>query len=644
MENLAPASLLGLTFVSDPQLSVDGERALAVVTRINPGKDAEGDFEAPSYESRLELFALDGADPVPFTAGTKDSSPRFSPDGRFVAFLSRRGQDDAAQLYLMPTTGGEAQPLTSLKAGVGSFAWRPDSAAIAFVSRGDWQDEASRKGSGRVFSRIRYRADGEGFLPGFRPDVYEVDLDSREPRVLFRPSGSVGQIAWSPDGSYLYYTAAQSRTGEEDWYSALWRYDAAAGRSAVLVDERHPVRGFSLSPDGTRAAFQAPADPDNLASATGLWLWREGAAPRLITGGLEVSVSAAGDSRYGHHPDLPCWTDDGSALLVLVNAAGRSLLHSLDPATGETTPLVSGDRVVSGFAARAGRVVFTAEKPVQPAELFALDDSGERRLSGLNTAFTESHDLRSPETHAGPPEFWVLRPRKPRSDNALVLQVHGGPHTNYGYGFMFEFQLMAARGYTVVYGNPRGSSSYGTDYASSMLGSYGTIDADDVLATARAARAAHVDSDAPMHLTGGSYGGFMTNWLVARTGGFRSAVTQRSICNFVSFYGTSDIGYRFSEYEVGGNAWDDTARLWDQSPLKYVRQVETPVLIIHSEQDLRCPMEQAEQWFTALKRIGKAEARLVRFPDENHELSRSGRPDRRIQRLEEIISWFERHP
>ncbi len=643
MENLAPASLLGLTFVSDPQLSVDATRALAVVTRINPGKDGAGDFEAPSYESRLELFALDGSDHVPFTSGTKDSSPRFSPDGRFVAFLSRREQDDAAQLYLIPTSGGEAQRLTGLKAGVGSFAWRPDSAAIAFVSRGDWQDQASRTGSGRVFSRIRYRADGEGFLPSFRPDVYTVSLASRDPKVLFRPSGSAGQIAWSPDGAYLYYTAAQSRTGEEEWYSALWRYDVTAGRSQVLVEERHSVRGFSLSPDGTRVAFQAPVDPNNLASATGLWLWREGDAPRLITFDLDVSVSAAGDSRYGSHNELPRWIDS-SELLILVNSAGRSLLHSLDADTGETTQLVSGDRVVSGFAARGGRVVFTSETPVQPAELFILEDSLERRLSRLNAGFTERHELQSPETHAGPPEFWTLRPRKPRPDNALILQVHGGPHANYGYGFMFEFQLMAARGYTVVYGNPRGSSSYGTDYASSMLGSYGTIDADDVLATARAARASHVDQDAPMHLTGGSYGGFMTNWLVAHTKEFRSAVTQRSICNFVSFYGTSDIGYRFAEYEVGGNAWDDTARLWDQSPLKFVKQVETPVLIIHSEQDLRCPVEQAEQWFTALKRIGKTEARLVRFPDENHDLSRSGRPDRRIQRLDEIMAWFERHP
>ncbi len=235
-----------------------------------------------------------------------------------------------------------------------------------------------------------------------------------------------------------------------------------------------------------------------------------------------------------------------------------------------------------------------------------------------------------------------MEPHKARKDRALVLQVHGGPHTNYGYGFYLEFQLLAAQGYTVVYGNPRGSTSYGADFTTTMQGRYGTVDADDVLAIADAARGAHTDPKAPTHLTGGSYGGFMTNWLVSQTDLFRSAVTQRSICNWLSFYGTSDIGYNFATVEVGGNPWDDLGKLWQQSPLKHVANVTTPLLIIHAEDDHRCPVEQAEQFFVALKRLGK-ETQLLRFPDEGHELSRSGRPDRRVERLDAIIDWFEAH-
>ena len=204
-----------------------------------------------------------------------------------------------------------------------------------------------------------------------------------------------------------------------------------------------------------------------------------------------------------------------------------------------------------------------------------------------------------------------------------------------------EFQILAAAGYLVVYGNPRGSSGYGNDYATTLLTRYGTVDADDVLAMARHATANR--PDAPVHLTGGSYGGFMTNWLVSHTDMFRSAVTQRSISNWLSFYGTADIGYRFTEVEQGGNPWEDTTALWEQSPIKYVANVTTPLLILHAEEDHRCPVEQAEQLFVALKRIGKAPTKFIRFPGENHELSRSGRPDRRVERLEAILGWFKEH-
>ena len=175
-----------------------------------------------------------------------------------------------------------------------------------------------------------------------------------------------------------------------------------------------------------------------------------------------------------------------------------------------------------------------------------------------------------------------------------------------------------------------------------MQGRYGTVDAADVMAIANAARAAHTDPGAPIHLTGGSYGGFMTNWLVTQTSMFRSAVTQRSICNWLSFYGTSDVGYGFAAQEVGGNPWADLEKLWEQSPLKHVANVETPLLIIHADEDHRCPVEQAEQLFVALKQLGK-ETQFIRFPAEGHELSRSGRPDRRVARLEAILGWFDAH-
>ena len=362
---------------------------------------------------------------------------------------------------------------------------------------------------------------------------------------------------------------------------------------------------------------------------------------------METPPSIGGDSRYGNYPNTVKW-QEADKLLLNVNRAGRSGLYSFDLKTRDLTPFVEGDRAVTSFDAANETLLFTAETPHEPGELFVWRDSDERKLSSANDAFVKRFKLveasepvlleTSVDTNLS---YWTLEPTKPRKDKAVVLQVHGGPHTNYGYGFYLEFQILAAAGYRVVYGNPRGSSGYGNDYATTLLTRYGTIDADDVLATVR-----HTTTDrpdAPIHLTGGSYGGFMTNWLVSHTDMFRSAVTQRSISNWLSFYGTSDIGYRFTEIEQGGNPWDDTTALWEQSPIKYVANVTTPLLILHADEDHRCPVEQAEQFYVALKRIGKAPTRFIRFPGESHELSRSGRPDRRLERLEAILDWFKEH-
>lgn len=652
MHKLSAESLLELVFVSDPRLDPGGGRAVAVVTRIRPAKGEGKSYEPPAYESRLESIDLTTGETEPFTSGTGDSSPRYSPDGRRLAFLSKRADDDAAQLYVMRTDGGEARRLTSLPAGVAGFAWRPDSGGFALLSRGDWTDVDGQEGRGRVITRKHYRGDGRGFRPGRPTSLHVLELaGDAEPREVLARETELAAVAWSPDGDSIWFTAARDPDGEDEWRSGLWRVVAAGGVEEELVEDGMHVGDFAIAPDGERVLLLAPSTPGDLAGPTGAWLWRPGAEPRLLTGDLNVGQEVNGDSRYGAQPGKPVWGADGTVTL-LINEAGRSLLNRLDTDSGEMTRLHEGDRVVTGFSAGTdgASFVFVAEDPRRPGEVHFMDAVAERRVTSFNDDFVERYRPLGPESAEIPSEsaageaivpWWLLRPTTPREDGAVVLQVHGGPHTNYGYGFVFEFQLLAARGYAVAFGNPRGSSGYGADFARALLGRYGTVDADDVMAIARAARGA---ADVPVHLTGGSYGGFMTNWLVGRTDFFRSAVTQRSICNFVSFYGTSDIGYRFAEYEVGGNAWDDTRLLWEQSPLKDAARVTTPILIIHSEQDLRCGIEQAEQWFVALKRIGRVDTRLVRFPDESHDLSRSGRPDRRIQRLEEIVGWFESHP
>ena len=650
-KTLSPPALYDLCFISDPQLSPDARTTVAVVTRI----DREGDDKPPRYLSRLWRFAMDGSK-RPLTNDTSSAtSPRFSPDGKYLAFLAKREGDEAKQLYVLPTDGGEARRLTSFKAGVNEFAWHPDSARFALSTRGDWEDEAAKRGRGRTIERLAYKRDGNGFLPDVPAQLHVLEHESGHTSQLGKLEADPTGLVFSGDGTTLYFSAPKDQGEQDAWRSDLWALELRRKRPRRLKTGVPACALPAPSPDGKHLAFFAFSDHDgeasNFASPYGLWVVESrGGKARLVSGELETSPSVGGDSRYGSYPTRAQWAADGRSVHVILNEEGRSYLASIDIGSGEVQRWQTGDRAVSGFTMANGTFAFTAETPERPGELFVLANGEERQLSSVNQAFVARYALASASeerrlTVAPGVEvpYWTLEPARPRKDRAMVLQVHGGPRTNYGYGFYFEFHLLAARGYTVVYGNPRGGSSYGHAFSTAILGRYGTLDADDVLAIAHDARAHHSRRDAPMHLTGGSYGGFMTNWLVAHTDEFRSAVTQRSICNWLSFYGASDIGYRFTPLQQGGNPWDDTEKLWQQSPLKYVANVSTPTLVLHAEADHRCPIEQAEQWFIALKQLGKAPTRLIRFPDEGHELSRSGRPDRRVQRLEAIVGWFEEH-
>jgi dipeptidyl aminopeptidase/acylaminoacyl peptidase len=276
----------------------------------------------------------------------------------------------------------------------------------------------------------------------------------------------------------------------------------------------------------------------------------------------------------------------------------------------------------------------------------AADGSGERRLTDLNRELLDELDLVAPErlefagAGGATVEGWFL-PGKGRGRRPTILQIHGGPHFLYGNAFFHEFQLLAARGYNVLYTNPRGSQGYGERFCSEIGGAWGELDYGDLMAAVDLiVTRPDVDSER-LGVAGGSYGGFMTNWIVGHTDRFIAAVSMRGLSNFISFYGTSDIGTYFSERELLGTPHQQLERYLRMSPLTYADRVNTPLLILHADQDLRCPLEQAEQFFVALRRLGRT-VELLRFPEEGHNLSRSGRPDRRLLRLERILAWFDR--
>lgn len=647
--SLESSDLLDLVFVADPRVSPGGEVLAAVISEVVA---ADGD-EPPRYRSEVRLFDLAGTPLFASAPAHSDSKPRFSPDGSLLAYLSKASKELPPQLVLVSLDSGEREQITAEPGGVEAFDWHPQGRSISYLCRREPPDR--QPPVSRTVDRLAYKLDGKGYLPLEAPRLRHLEFGG-EPRDLLVPTGGYyfEELAWAPDGRALYLTGPKDRAEGDEDLRRLWRLDADDDEQRGLpgpheiLGPRH-LSAPAPSPDGESLVVLAPAVEDNPSGPSALWLISSsrGEPRRLETEG-DCSPATGGDSRYGDYPNRPLWTSDDS-ILVNINREGRSNLAYLDLAGGGVGPLDEGDSVVTAFHHAAGVIALVRESSENPGELYVIE-SGEaaRRVTGFNDELMARSGFRrcsgAFSANDGPGRYWRLDPAEPRDDRAVVIQVHGGPHTNVGHGFYFEFQLLAARGYSVVYGNPRGSSSYGFEFATSILGAYGTVDADDILAFTEHALANHPAPAAPVHLTGGSYGGFMTNWLVTHSDRFRSAVTQRSICNFVSFYGTSDIGYHFSERELGGTPWADHERLWRQSPLRLAHRVTTPVLILHAEADYRCPPEQAQQFFVALKRAGGAETRLTLFPEESHELSRSGRPDRRVARLDAIVDWFGSHP
>ncbi len=675
-EALETRHLLDLAYVADPRLApvADGDRptqAVATLTTVVPG---EGDAP-PRYRTRLHRFDLSAAAAAlatgaeapaptggrPFTNGERDTAPRWSPDSARVAFLRAAlepsGGFGPAQLAVIDVDGGEAQTLTDWKTPVLDHAWL-DARTLMAVTRGDRVDEDAKRGLGRRVDRRRHRMDGAGFAPAGPVDLVRVPLDGGSPRVVATLDHEPEDLSVANVGrtAHLAWFAPADDAEHDEARARLWTATLGRGRASTPKDVLGAaISGWSpaWSPDGSRLAFLAANDLYGLGRPTCAWVVEAagGDPQRVSDADVEASPSAGGDARYGAYPATPAWTAAGDGLVLIANRAGRSGLERVALAgAGGAAERTAGDFVTTSFDGDEHWTLAVVETPTAPGELVLVGpDGASARLSAANDAWVGRHEPRPilartvARPDGGEVAYGVLAPKRPRRDRAVVVQVHGGPHTNDGWGFRFEFQRLAAAGYAVVWLNPRGSSSYGEAHATAMLRRYGTIDADDVLAVVDDVLAHHARRDAPVHLTGGSYGGFMTNWLVGHTDRFRSAVTQRSICNWVSFFGTADIGPFFTEGEVGDAPWRDLEALWRQSPLAHVEQVVTATLVLHSENDHRCPIEQAEQWFGALKRLGRAETRFVRFPDEGHELSRSGRPDRRMQRIDLILDWFQTH-
>ena len=653
--NLKVNDLFELTSVTNPQLSPDGKEAVFIQTHI--------DEEENKYVANLFHVDLETSEVTQWTHG-KDrvSSPSWSSDGKQIAFLSNR--EEKNQVFILPARGGEAKKLTAFEKGVTSFLWSPCGKKVwvnAVVEEGktftdkEEKDEKKKPEPYRV-TKMKYQMDGVGLLP---QDAYRqigvVDIESGEVTQFTEGNHQYALQAISHDGKKLVFGVNRKENQDFEFRQPLYIVDVESKEETVLVDENGYFGGSTFSHNDRYIAYVGADNTFKNATQAKLYVYdTEDGSTVCLTESIDAPVGdyVAADHQQGAVAPAAVWTKDDQLYFQLTTMGDvRLYFASLDgavyPASPENEHIYGYDVSTDGDFA-----LVTVSDAVNPGELYKQTIStGERvALTSVNKSYLEEVELVKPEAivYKGAKGWdvhgWLMKPAgyEDGQKYPLIVEIHGGPAAMYANSFFHEMQLLAAQGYGVLYVNPRGSHGYSQEFVDAVRGDYGGADYEDIMAGLEYVLGENdwIDADR-LGVTGGSYGGFMTNWIVGHTTKFKAAVTQRSISNWISFYGVSDIGYYFNDWQHSADM-NDVEKLWDISPLKYAKNIETPLLILHGEKDFRCPIEQAQQLYITLKSMGK-ETEFVRFPDADHNLSRTGTPNLRIARLDEITDWFAKY-
>jgi dipeptidyl aminopeptidase/acylaminoacyl peptidase len=618
-------------FVSDPQISPDGQWVAYTVANI--------DQKANRRMSRIWIASVDGTHPsVPFTGETTSStSPRWSPDGRFLAFLSAR-DGGRAQIWLLSRNGGEARRVSNLENGASSFEWSPDGTRFVCLTRTG--PPASRSSDVRHYTHIYYKFNDSGYFDEKRSHLAIVDVRT----------GAAKQITdgddwndldphWSPDSTRLAFVS--NRTGKEfdlDHNSDVWTIPAAGGTLTKISDHAGPDTSPRWSPDGARIAFLGAED--------------EEAPPLIYVAPAAGGPSVALNKTFDQTATELMWAEQGRALYLNSGVKGETHLYRVDAANGALSPITTGPRAVRSAAVHdaSREIAYLSNDFGHLDDLFIRDASGaERQLTHLNTSLWEQRAVATVEriqynaADGWPIDGFLVKPIgwTAGTKYPMILSIHGGPAGMYGVDWFHEFQVYAARGWAVFYCNPRGSTGYGRKFQRGVVKEWGGKAYTDIMSGVEEAlkRNAWIDRDR-LGVTGGSYGGYMTNWITTQTSLFRAAVTLRSISNFISDDGTRDGAYGH-EKDFGGDIFQNYEEYWKASPLHYAAKVKTPTLVLHSDNDYRVPIEQGEQWFRALQHFGVL-SELVMFPRENHNLTRTGEPKHLVESINWQCYWFDR--
>ena len=646
---LVSDDLLKMRFVGTPLLSPSCDQLLWVETTVLEKENTYTSVIMQRHSGEISQLTSRGGQ-----SKGKDYAPLFSPDGNRIAFLSDRS--GKADIWMLNQGHGEAMRLTDCGKAVNSFTWDNTGQGIFFVTKELVEHPNLRPGAtARRITRLRYKFNGVGYYDELYTQIYYLNLEDKSITQLTSGPHNASQPALSPCGRFLAFCSNRN-TDELKTTEDIYLLNIEDKSLANLTNGAGPSRRPTWSSSQTLVyiGHQRGTYPGGYPELREINIAMDTNTSLLPGFPHYIGNTIGADARFdGGNSDFKL-SSDGRKVYFVATIGGNSYLYCLDRVAGNVSSIYGeGQMCLTSFDAVDGWIVANKSNPTDIGNLNLKAPGGTwEQVTHANGDLFADKYLGWPETvHFNHPdgtilEGWIIKPLgfMAAEKHPLIMQIHGGPHATYGNAFSHEFQMLAGAGFGVLYTNPRGSLGYGEDFARACVGDWCGIDASDLqfMAEQTVALTPWVDA-ARVGVTGGSQGGYFTNWLIGHTDMFKAAVTQRSMSNLYSKYGVSDIGWSGDRHGMGGkDLWEDEDFIMERSPIRYAPRVTTPTLIIHSDQDYRCPLEQAEQWYVALKRLG-VPAEMLLFHGENHELSRSGKPANRLVRLDAIQEWFKRY-